>query len=39
MTASDLKRFPMLAEFSAEDREALFELLDPQVFRKRKQQC
>ncbi len=34
MTASDLKRFPMLAEFSAEDREALFELLDPQVFRK-----
>jgi CRP-like cAMP-binding protein len=34
VTPSDLKRFPMLAELSDEDREALFELLDLQAFRK-----
>lgn len=29
MSASDLKAFPLLAEFNDEDREALFELLEP----------
>ncbi len=33
MTPGDLKRFPMLAELSDEDREALFELLDLHTFR------
>ncbi len=34
MNAADLKRFPLLAELSDEDREALFELLETQSVRK-----
>jgi CRP-like cAMP-binding protein len=34
VTSADLKRFSLLAEFSDEDREALFELLEPQAVRK-----
>lgn len=34
MTAADLKRFPLLAELSDDDRESLFDLLEPQTFRK-----
>jgi len=34
MTPADLKRFPMLAELSDEDRTALLDLLEPRVFRK-----
>jgi CRP-like cAMP-binding protein len=34
VTAVELKNFPMLAELSEDDREALFELLEPQTFRK-----
>ncbi len=33
MTPSDLKRFPLLAELSDDDREVLFDLLEPQSFR------
>ena len=33
MTPADLKRFPLLVELSDDDREALFELLEPQAFR------
>ena len=33
MTAADLKRFPLLVELSDDDREALFDLLEPQSFR------
>ena len=34
MNAADLKRFALLAEFDNEDREALFELLEPKTFNK-----
>ncbi len=34
MTPADLKRFPLLGELSDSDREALFELLEPQTVRK-----
>ena len=34
MTAAELKHFPLLAEFSDEDREVLFELLEPRSIRK-----
>jgi CRP-like cAMP-binding protein len=34
VNAGELKRFPLLAEFSDEDREALFELLEPRSIRK-----
>ena len=34
MNPADLKRFPMLAELSDDDRAALLELLELQVFRK-----
>jgi CRP-like cAMP-binding protein len=34
VTAGDLKRFPLLAELSDEDRDALFELLEVQSIRK-----
>lgn len=34
MTPGDLKRFPLLAELSDEDREAIFELVDLQTIRK-----
>ena len=34
MTPADLKRFPLLAELSDEDREALFELLELRTVRK-----
>lgn len=34
MTAADLKRFPLLAELSDEDRESLFDLLETRSFRK-----
>lgn len=34
MTSSDLKRFPLLAELSDDDREALFDLLESQSVRK-----
>ena len=34
MTSTDLKRFPQFAELSESDREALFDLLEPQTFRK-----
>ena len=33
MTAADLKRFPILAELSDDDRDALFDLLEAQTFR------
>lgn len=33
MSPSDLKRFPLLAELSDDDREVLFDLLEPQSFR------
>jgi CRP-like cAMP-binding protein len=34
VTAADLKRFALLGELSEDDREALFDLLEPQTFRK-----
>ena len=34
MSPADLKRFSLLAELSAEDRDALFELLEAQVIRR-----
>ena len=34
MTAADLKSFALLAEFNEEDREALFELLEPKTLGK-----
>lgn len=34
MTASDLKRFPLLAELTDEDREAIFDLVDVQTIRR-----
>jgi CRP-like cAMP-binding protein len=34
VTPVDLKRFPLLAELSDSDREALFDLLEPKTFRK-----
>jgi CRP-like cAMP-binding protein len=34
VTPADLKRFPLLSELSESDRDALFELLESQVFRK-----
>lgn len=34
MNAGDLKRFALLGEFSDEDREALFELLEPKTLSK-----